>query len=215
MGVSPAEVFSTVAEEVERLLDAQATAIGRVEPDGAMAIVASSGTARDELPVGSRLKLESELALTTVVRTGRSARLDGYGRASESVNTRAERLRIRGTVAGPILVEGAVWGSIAAGTDREQFPVDAEKRMAEFPGLGATAIAHADSRSQLAASRRRFVAAAGEARRQIERDLHDGTQQRLVSLGLAVRVAAAEVSPDPGRPRGEVVPVAARGAGSG
>ena len=65
-GVSPAEVFSAVAEEVERLLGANATAIGRLEPDGTMAIVASSGTARDELPVGSRLKLESTMALTTV-----------------------------------------------------------------------------------------------------------------------------------------------------
>jgi len=110
-GVSPAEVFSAVAEEVERLLDAQATAIGQLEPDGTMAIVASSGTARDELPVGSRLKLESELALTTVVRTGRSARIDGYGRASESVHRRAERLGIRGTVAVPIMVEGSLWGS--------------------------------------------------------------------------------------------------------
>ncbi len=195
-GVSPAEVFSAVAEEVERLLDAQATAIGRLEPDAAMAIVASSGTARDELPVGSRLKLESELALTTVVRTGRSARGDGYGRASESVNRRAERLGIRGTVAVPIMVEGSLWGSIAAGTDREQFPAGAEQRMAEFTDLVATAIANADSRSQLAASRRRIVAAADEARRQIERNLHDGTQQRLVSLGLAVRAAEADVSPD-------------------
>ncbi len=195
-GVSPAEVFSAVAEEVERLLDAQATAIGRLDPDGTMAIVASSGTARDELPVGTHLKLESELALTMVVRTGRSARVDGYSRASESVHRRAERLGIRGTVAVPIMVEGSLWGSIAAGTDRDRFPADAEQRMAEFTDLVATAIANADSRAQLAASRRRIVAAADEARRQIERNLHDGTQQRLVSLGLAVRAAAADVSPD-------------------
>jgi signal transduction histidine kinase len=68
--------------------------------------------------------------------------------------------------------------------------------MAEFTELVATAIANADSRSQLAASRRRIVAAADEARRGIERNLHDGTQQRLVSLGLAVRAAEADVSPD-------------------
>ena len=194
--VPPAEVFSAVAEEVERLLDAQATAIGRLAPDGTMAIVASSGTARDELPVGTRLKLESELALTTVVRTGRSARVDGYSRASESVNLRAQRLGIRGTVAVPIMVEGSLWGSIAAGTDRDRFPADAEQRMAEFTDLVATAIANADSRSQLAASRRRIVAAADEVRREIERNLHDGTQQRLVSLGLAVRAAEADVPPD-------------------
>jgi PAS domain S-box-containing protein len=195
-GVSPAEVFSSVAEEVERLFDAKATAIGRREHDGEIAVVASSGTMRDVLPVGSRLKVESAWALATVIRTGRSARADGYGRASESVHPRAERLGIRSAVAIPIMVEGSLWGAIAAGTDREQFPADAEQRMAEFTDLVATAIANADSRSQLAASRRRIVAATDEARRQIERNLHDGTQQRLVSLGLAVRAAEADVPPD-------------------
>ena len=192
------EVFSAVAEEVARLFDAQATAIGRLELDGEMAVVASSGTMRDVLPVGSRLNLESEWALATVIRTGRSARVDGNGRASGSVHPRAEGLGIRSSVAAPIMVEGSLWGSIAAGTDREQFPAEAEQRMAEFTDLIATAIANADSRSQLAASRRRIVAATDEARRQIERNLHDGTQQRLVSLGLAVRAAEADVPPDSG-----------------
>jgi PAS domain S-box-containing protein len=195
-GVSPSAVFSAVAEEVERLLDAQATTIGRLEPDGTMAIVASNGTARGELPVASRLKLESELALTAVVRTGRSARVDNYSRASGFRNRGVQRVGIRCTVAVPIMVEGSLWGSIAAGTNREQFPADAEQRMAEFTELVATAIANADSRSELAASRRRMVAAADEARRRIERDLHDGTQQRLVSLGLAVRAAEMDVPRD-------------------
>ena len=195
-GVSPTEVFSAVAEEVERLLDAQATTIGRLEPDGTLAIVASSGTARDELPVGSRLKLESKMALTAVVRTGRPARVDGYSHASESVNRRVQRLGIRGTVAVPIMVGGSLWGSIAAGTDREQFPADAEHRMAEFTELVATAIANADSRLALAASRRRIVAAADDVRRRIQRDLHDGMQQRLVTLKLSVDAAETDVPPD-------------------
>lgn len=207
-GVSPAEVFSAVAEEGERLLDAQATTIGRLEPDGTMAIVGSSGTASHELPVGSRVKLESELALTMVVRTGRSARVDDYSRASEFVNRRAQRLGIRCSVAVPIMVGGSLWGSIAAGTNREQFPADAEKRMADFTELLATAIANADSRYELAASRRRIVAASDEARRRIERDLHDGTQQRLVSLGLAVRAAEANVPPDRGDLRAELSSIA-------
>jgi signal transduction histidine kinase len=68
--------------------------------------------------------------------------------------------------------------------------------MLEFTELAGTAIANADSRYELAASRRRIVAASDEARRQIERDLHDGTQQRLVSLGLAVRAAEINIPPD-------------------
>jgi signal transduction histidine kinase len=195
-GVSPAEVFSAVAEEGERLLDAEATTIGRLAPDETMIIVASSGTASDELPVGSRVKLESELALTKVVRTGRAARVDDYSRASEFVNRRTQRLGIRCAVAVPIMVGGSLWGSIAAGTSRAQFPADAEQRMADFTELLATAIANADSRAELAASRRRIVAASDEARRRIERDLHDGTQQQLVSLALAVRAAEAKVPPE-------------------
>jgi PAS domain S-box-containing protein len=194
-GVSPAEVFSAVAEEGELLLDAQATTIGRLEADETMTIVASSGTTSDELPVGSRVKLESELALTMVARTGRAARVDNYSRASEFVNG-TQRLGIRCAVAVPIMVGGTLWGSIATATNREQFPADAEQRMADFTELLATAIANADSRAELAASRRRIVAASDEARRQIERDLHDGTQQQLVSLGLAVRAAEANIPPE-------------------
>ena len=208
-GVSPAEVFSAVAEEVERLLDAHAAAIGRLEPDGTMAIVASSGTARDELPVGSRLKLEPTMALTAVARTGRPTRVDSYSRASELVSRRVQRLGIRGTVAVPIMVGGSLWGSIAAGTNREQFPADAEHRMADFTELVAAAIANADSRLALAASRRRIVAAADDARRRIERDLHDGTQQRLVTLKLSVDDAEADVPPDRCDLRAELSRIAA------
>jgi signal transduction histidine kinase len=94
------------------------------------------------------------------------------------------------------MVEGSLWGSIAAGTEREQFPADAEQRMAEFTELAGTAIANAESRSQLAASRARVVAASDETRRQIERDLHDGVQQRLISLALELRAAEAALPVD-------------------
>src|SRR3954454_11098729 len=90
-GVPAAEVFAAVAEEVERLLDAQATTIGRLEPDGTMAIVASSGTANDEMPVGGHLKLESNMALSKVVGTGRSARIDDYSRAPGIVGQKVQQ----------------------------------------------------------------------------------------------------------------------------
>jgi PAS domain S-box-containing protein len=189
-GVPAAEVFSAVAEEVKRLLDAQATAIGRLEPDGTMAIVAASGSAIDELPVGSRLTLESDMVLTKVVRTGRSARVDDYSHASEFVGEKVQRLGIRCAMAVPIMVEGSLWGSIAAGTEREQFPADAEQRMAEFTELAATAIANTESRSELTASRARVVAASDDTRRQIERDLHDGAQQRLIHTVITLKLAS-------------------------
>jgi signal transduction histidine kinase len=70
-------------------------------------------------------------------------------------------------------------------------------------------IANTESRSELAASRRRIVAASDEARRRIERDLHDGTQQRLVSLGLAARAAEAGIPADRPGLRGELSRIAA------
>jgi PAS domain S-box-containing protein len=188
-GVSPAEVFAAVAEEVEQLLDAQATTIGRLELDGTMGVVASSGTASDELPVGTRLGLESSMAFTRVVRTGRSARIDDYSQASDVVGERARRLGIRCTVAVPIMVEGSLWGSIAAMTAHEHFAADAEQRMAEFTELAGTALANAQSRSELTASRARVVAASDQTRRQIERDLHDGAQQRLVHTVITLKMA--------------------------
>jgi signal transduction histidine kinase len=71
--------------------------------------------------------------------------------------------------------------------DRRADAAGQRGRLASFTELVATAIANADSRSELAASRRRIVAAADEARRRIERDLHDGIQQRLIALAFRAR----------------------------
>jgi signal transduction histidine kinase len=98
-------------------------------------------------------------------------------------------------VAGPIVVEGRVWGAIGVGSGREPLPPDTEQRLADFTELVATAIANAASRNELTNSRMRIVAAADQARRRIERDLHDGAQQRLVSLTLRIRAAQAAAPP--------------------
>jgi signal transduction histidine kinase len=90
----------------------------------------------------------------------------------------------------------------------EPLPSDAERRLEKFTELIATAIANAETRAELAASRRRIVATADMARRRIERDLHDGTQQRLVSLGLSMRSAAADVPPESGELRTELSRIA-------
>jgi signal transduction histidine kinase len=98
----------------------------------------------------------------------------------------------------PIVVEGRLWGAMTVASTGELLPYGLEGRLGKFTELLATAIANAESRSELAASRRRIVAAADEARRRIERDLHDGTQQRLVSLGLTARTAETDVTAGPG-----------------
>ncbi len=126
------------------------------------------------------------------MRPGRPARCDDYGQAAGVSGDAVRRLGIRSGVAAPIVVEGRLWGAINVGTRRERFPANAERRMTDFTELG-TAIANADSRAELTASRARIVADDDETRRRIERDLHDGTQQRLVSLSLELRLAQSTV----------------------
>src|SRR5207244_11643885 len=109
----------------------------------------------------------------------------------------AREARFRSAIGAPITVEGRLWGAIVAiSTGAEPIPEQSEMRLGQFTELVATAVANAESRAELAASRRRIVAASDETRRQIERDLHDGTQQRLVALGLALRAAEAELPPE-------------------
>ena len=80
----------------------------------------------------------------------------------------------------------------------EVLPADTAARLAAFNELVGTALAHAETSAQVTASRARVLAAADQARRRIERDLHDGAQQRLVSLALQLREARAAVPPELG-----------------
>jgi signal transduction histidine kinase len=146
---------------------------------------------------------------TRVFETGRPARIDSYADASGPVGVIGRETGFRSAVATPIIVEGRLWGVMAAGSSREPpLPPYAEGRLAEFTELVATAIANAESRAALAASRARIVAAADETRQRIERDLHDGIQQRLVTLMLGLRAAQAAVPAQLGELEGELSRVA-------
>ena len=182
-GVQPEEVFAAVTEEVAATFGAIATVMRFAHDPTAVVLVAASQKVNH--PIGARVEFDQALASAQVYRTGRSSRVDQSGRP----------LRIASTVASPIIVEGSMWGVIAVNAE-EELPPDTEERLEKFTELVTTAIANAEGKSELAASRRRIVAASDETRRQIERDLHDGTQQRLVSLGLAVRAAEANLPPE-------------------
>jgi PAS domain S-box-containing protein len=207
-GVQPANVFSALSEEVKRLLGAETCVIVRLETDGSVTVVADGGIATSALALGTSLTPEPGWVLTAALETSRPARKDDYGAASGRMPGVIRGLGIQSAVGVPIVVEGALWGVIVIGTVRQVFPDDTERRLEAFTALAATAVANADSRSQLAASRRRIVAASDEARARIERDLHDGTQQRLVSLSLALRAAEAAVPPDRGPLRSELSAIA-------
>jgi signal transduction histidine kinase len=206
-GVSPAKVFSALCEEVNRLVDAQATTIGRLEPDGRVEIVATAGTVADRSALGMRLEPDAIPVTAAVLKTGRPARRDDYSDVVKR-NQMVRDLGIRSGVGVPIVVDGALWGAIGIGTVHERFPQDTEQRLEKFTELAATAIGNAANRGELEASRARIVTAADETRRRIERDLHDGAQQRLVSLELGLRAAEADIPPDRAELRAELSRVA-------
>jgi signal transduction histidine kinase len=210
-GAVPKEVFAAVAEEVGQLLPVDSAALCRYEPDDALTFVAQWGSSANRFPVGSRWPLEGYNLGTLVFQTSRPARIDGYAESSSgALGVGIREVGLRSAVGTPVIVEGRLWGLIPVASYREQpLPPDTEARLASFTELVATAIANADSRGELLASRARIVAAGDETRRRIERDLHDGTQQRLVSLGLAARTAEADVAAGRGDPRAYLASIAA------
>ncbi|MFB9179981.1 AAA family ATPase [Dactylosporangium sucinum] len=196
-GVRPDVVFAAVADEVGALFGADSTAIVRFEPDGDTTVMGRHGLDRSQPGARGRPDPDSEMGL--VQATGRAARRDADDLPDDLITAGPPEdlaAGLRSAVASPIVVEGRVWGAMRVGSRRERLPHDTEQRLADFTELIATAIANAESRAALTASRARIVATADQTRRRIERDLHDGAQQRLVALRLQLR-AAQEAMPAP------------------
>ncbi|HEV7882547.1 MAG TPA: GAF domain-containing protein [Solirubrobacteraceae bacterium] len=201
------EIFATVAEEIAQLLLADRGVVCRYEPDGTMTVAAFWTSGGRTLPVGTRVDLEGDSVAASVQQSGRPSRIDSYQDLSGPVVELASTLGAtpRSTVGAPILVEGRVWGAIlASSTAPEPLAEETESRLMGFAELVATAISNAVAREELTASRARIVAAADETRRRFERDMHDGAQQRLISLALELRAAAGRVTAGPDELRGEL-----------
>jgi signal transduction histidine kinase len=188
-GAAAEEVFAAVAGEVGRLHSADATLLSRYDSDGVHAPVARwSRTGNpDPLPVGNLTQPGARKVASQVFKTGHAARIDDDGDASRPTADVAPDWDMGSAVGVPISVEGQLWGVMVVGSRTEPLPADTEARLTDFTDLVATALANAAARAALTASRARIVAAADTTRRQIERDLHDGAQQRLVSLALRLR----------------------------
>jgi signal transduction histidine kinase len=184
-----------VSDEVGRLFGCDQAGVTRFDPEGpAIVMVGVAQTIEDVVLLGTRWELHDSIASAHVFRTGRPARVDrpDLSAAGSPAEETITRLDLRSTVASPIVVEGRLWGTVTVSSSGEPMPADTEQRLEKFTELVATAIANADGRSELAASRMRIVAAGDEARRRIERDLHDGIQQRLITLGFRARAMAGE-----------------------
>src|SRR5919197_1694711 len=175
---------------MQRSLGAQGVLLSRYEPDDEVTVVAHRGPGADEIPPGMRVSHRGENVTTLVRRTERSARIEHYETADDEIAELVRELGVRAAVGAPVVVEGRLWGvAIANWTGEASAPPDTEARMTEFVELLETAIANADSRDQLTASRARLLTAADEARRRVVRDLHDGAQQRLVHTIISLKLA--------------------------
>jgi signal transduction histidine kinase len=199
-GAPPGEVFGAVAREVAQALEIRHAAVMRYEPDATVTTVGVWNTGPvATLPLGSRWPLEMGTVTELVARTKAPGRIDAYDGtvgAGEFL-TAVRDMGLDSAVGCPVTVGGCLWGAVIAGSTSGPLPEDTEKRMLDFTDLVATAIANADSHAKLEASRARVLAAADATRRLIERDLHDGIQQRLVAVMLELRAMEAMPPADP------------------
>jgi signal transduction histidine kinase len=197
----PARVFGQVMREAARALGVASASLVRYDEPRRVSVMGGWSEKGNLLfPVGSTIELGTEnSALVEVYRTGEARRVT-Y--PEEAVGDVAADLRLHGyrsSVAAPVKLAEGLWGALVASTlDERPLPVGSEQRLSDFADLVAQALANADAHDKLAASRARIVEAGDAERRRLERNLHDGAQQRLVSLALQLRLtqSALERRPD-------------------
>ncbi len=193
----PATVFSAAVEELGDSLGADHVTLMRFDPDQTCVVLASRerDPHRAALLVGERFPLTGDSIATRICRTGAPEHIEDYGTASGPIAERLQGLGVRSGAGTPLIVGGAVRGAMIVASRRpETFSPQLQDHIGDFADLVSTAITNAETRAELTASRARIVAAADQARRGFERDLHDGAQQRIVALSLQLRAteAAAE-----------------------
>jgi signal transduction histidine kinase len=203
-GAETGEVFAAVAREVAEVMHLPIAAVLRYEDDEAVTVIAAWGDRPHPFQPGTRWPVPGSGLAAGLRQTGRAGRVEDYSRRRGAFAAKAREVGLHSVAGAPIIVDGAVWGLVTIGSTDGPIPDQAEGRLAEFTELVGTAIANTQSRAELSASRARIVAAADQTRRRIERDLHDGIQQRLVSLALKARTIETMTPPPAGEIRGEL-----------
>ncbi|HKF32597.1 MAG TPA: MASE1 domain-containing protein, partial [Jatrophihabitantaceae bacterium] len=198
-GVPPVRIFEQVTEEVARLLAMPGASVLRY--DGARTATVVAGWSEDgvlSLPLGSTVDLDGDTVVARVLRSGSAQRLERYQDAGGRLAETLRRSGYRAAVAAPVTVEGRLWGALAAATRSDDpLPQGIEQRLCDFAELVAQALANADAHEQLTASRARIVEAGDAERRRLERNLHDGAQQRLVALAVDLTLIGLTLDKDP------------------
>lgn len=194
-GAEPVDVYRAAVDELAESLDVEhATLLLFTRGDGCVVLAARNRGYRPGLSEGEGFSLDGDSISARIRKTAEPARIDDYSIATGEIATRLQGLGTRAAVGAPLIVDGEVRGALIVSAARPHaIPVDTEAHICDFADLVCTAIANAETRAELTASRARIVAAADQARRGFERDLHDGAQQRIVSLSLELRAIEASV----------------------
>jgi signal transduction histidine kinase len=203
-GARADELFDAVTREVGQLFDAETA--NTMRWDGATCTIVGAWCAPEAsaVPKGRALELPPDTVTARVIAERGPARVDSPDAiTSEIGRARWRELGFQASIGAPIVLDGRLWGLIATSRTRadDPFPRGAEHRLAEFAELLAHAIASAEARDALRASRARLVEAGDAERRRLERNLHDGAQQRLVSASIALAIAEGKVDQDPAAAR--------------
>jgi PAS domain S-box-containing protein len=196
----PQRVFDVVTKEAAAVLGAEGSNLIRYEPDGLHGLVVGEWRAPGAQShfVGRRLVFDGPTVVALVRETGRPARLTAPNEVGGEAGRRLRALGVKSSVGAPIYGGGRLWGAVVVSSrDADAFALDAEERLGKFANLVAVAVANAEAHEQLTASRARIVRAGDEERSRLERNLHDGAQQRLVALSLALRLVEARLDDDP------------------
>jgi signal transduction histidine kinase len=196
-GAPASTLFDRVCEELGRVLGVESTDMIRFEGDGAVVVGAWSSVGEPSFPVGERIPIDGQTVSAKLRATGRPQRVDDYEGVEGELAERIRSFGVRSVVGAPIKVAGRLWGGIMVISERPYaFPPGTEERVGNFAELVTAALANVEAREELDASRARIVEAADAARQRIERDLHDGAQQRLVSLALNLRLLQSSLEAD-------------------
>jgi signal transduction histidine kinase len=203
-GASPADVLAGIAEELGRLLGADIALLFHQKPTGFITLAAAAGVPADTLGLEREPRSNEPSALRATFTfdgdTSAAQHAVAFGPYAEAILG----LHLGSGIADPVMVDTRAWGFIVVATRGARLADSTERRVAGYTALLATAIANAENRAEVAASRARIIAAADETRRRIERDLHDGAQQQLVSLALTVGAARASVPAEEHQLRSEL-----------
>jgi PAS domain S-box-containing protein len=193
----PEPLFAHVCEEVGRLVGAESANLLRYDHDGVTIVGAWSSLQRPPFVTGTTLTLDGDSLAVRVRRSGRPERLNSYDDIAGDLASRIREVGLASSVAAPVNLGGEVWGFVAAATVREgAFSAGVEAQLGRFAELLSQALANAEANRKLRESRARLVESSDAERRRLERNLHDGAQQRLVALRLDLRRAEAAVAHD-------------------